>query len=138
MVERGRVPFCSRTPAVRDIIVVAISGVTDCADVTDTHLRAVTSLHLLRNSVVTSGLKTGDFDGLTGLDQLFLGDIGLTTLPSGVFDGLTSLTRLDLNENDLTTLPDGIFDKLTALTQLDLDHNDLTELPPGVFDKPRR
>ena len=35
-------PVCDRTQQVRDAIVAAVSGVTDCADVTETHLAAIT------------------------------------------------------------------------------------------------
>ena len=125
--------FCGRTPQVRDAIVAEIPGVTDCADVTDAHLAAITGT-LNLDSKGISALAAGDFDGLTALTTLWLQNNQLTTLPAGVFDGLTSLTGLDLNDNDLTTLPAGVFDELTALTTLWLHDNSLTTLPDDVFD----
>ena len=70
------------------------------------------------------------FDELTALEQLYLGDNDLATLPAGVFDKLTALTKLYLGDNSLTSLPAGVFDKLTALTDLRLQGN------PGVLFSP--
>ena len=36
--------FCGRTPAVRDALVALIPGVTDCIDVSDAHLAAITGV----------------------------------------------------------------------------------------------
>ena len=152
--------ICGRTEQVRTAILGKISGVSNCANVTDAHLAAITigtgTLNL-HNKGITA-LAAGDFDGLTALTILVLDQNSLTTLPAGVFDeltaltalllygnslstlpanvfdGLTSLTRLHLYNNSLTTLPAGVFDELTALTALRLDGNDLTTLPAGVFD----
>ena len=129
------VSFCDRTPAVVDAIVAAVSGVTDCAEVTYAHLARIQSLRLSGDALQSSGLRTGDFTGLTGLTRLSLSHSGLTTLPPGVFDKLTALTRLSFGFNTLTTLPPGVFDKLTALIRLEMEGNALTALPPGVFDK---
>ena len=126
---------CRRTPAVRDAIVAAIEGVDHCANVTDAHLRAITELVIPRNSLQTSGLRAGDFAGLTALTGLSLERTALTTLPAGIFDGLGALTDLYLNGNDLTALPADVFDQLTALATLDLASNDLTALPADVFDQ---
>ena len=91
---------CGRTEQVRDEILDEISGVTDCADVTDAHLAAIT--------------------GTLSLDRE-----GITALAAGDFDGLTKLTRLGLNDNSsLDTLPAGVFDELTALNVLELRLND--------------
>ena len=150
--------ICSRTQQVRVAILARISGVTDCALVTNEHLAAITgSLFLRREHISTlqsgdfagltavtdlnlnqntnlSVLPAGVFDDLTALRQLWLASIGLTALPAGVFDNLTALTTLVLNANGLTALPAGVFDNLTALTTLNLDNNVLTALPAGVFD----
>ena len=150
--------ICPRTPAVRDALLAAISGVTDCVDVTAIHLAAITgSLDVSGESI--TALAAGDFAGLTGLRFLDLDDNGLTTLPDGVFAGLTALEILSLDSNALTTLPARAFDGLTSLeglrlalnglnmldadsfaglpslTQLQLDDNALTTLPAGVFDE---
>ena len=150
--------ICGRTEVVQTAILGRISGVTDCALVTDAQLAAIagdldlnhesitalvagdfagltalTGLHLLGNALTT--LPAGVFDELTALETLDLGNNALTTLPAGVFDALTALTMLNLEGNALTTLPAGVFDGLTALTSLLLPVNPLTTLPAGVFDK---
>ena len=38
-------------------------------------------------------LKSGDFEGLSGMGELVLADNSLSELPEGVFDGLSSLRR---------------------------------------------
>ena len=107
---------------------------TDCANVTASHLGAITgTLNLKAQSI--SALLAGDFEGLTALTKLDLSDNTLTALPEGVFDNLTALADLALEGNTLAALPDDVFDDLTALTILDLTDNALTELPEGVFDK---
>ena len=111
-----------------------ISGVTDCAEVTDAHLAAITGDLDLRSEDITA-LAAGDFAGLTALTRLLLSDNSLTELPAGVFDELTSLKELWLHDNSLTTLPAGVFDGLPVLETLYLyDNEDLTTLPAGVFD----
>ena len=124
--------ICGRTAAVRSTILGKISGVTDCANVTETHLAAINQVVLPQGS--TTALAAGDFDGLTSLTQLFIYRNILTTLPAGVFDDLTSLTYLQLAGDSLTALPAGVFDNLTSLTQLELWGNKLATLPDGVFD----
>ena len=114
---------CGRTEQVRDEILDEISGVTDCADVTDAHLAAITGTLSLDREGITA-LAAGDFDGLTKLTQLQLQNNSLTTLPDGVFDELTALTQLYLQNDSLDTLPAGVFDELTALTVLELRLND--------------
>ena len=127
--------ICGRTEAVRDNIVRRLlPNIIDCADVTDTHLAAITGTLDLRNENITA-LAAGDFDGLTALTLLNLISNSLSTLPAGVFDELTALTELYLGYNDLTTLPAGVFDELTALTTLWLGYNDLSTLPDDVFDE---
>ena len=125
--------ICGRTEEVRDAIVGRISGVTDCASVTDAHLAAITGRLDLRTKGITA-LAAGDFDGLAALTTLWLGDNSLATLPAGVFDELTALTELRLNTNSLTTLDDDVFEPLTALEVLWLSSNGLTTLPAGVFE----
>ena len=125
--------ICGRTSEVITQIVRQISGVSDCANVTATHLAAITDLSTLRSKNI-SALAAGDFDGLTALTTLRLDGNALTELPDDVFDGLTSLNQLRLDGNALTELPADVFDGLTALDQLRLYDNALTELPADVFD----
>ena len=126
--------ICGRTVGVRTAILGKISGVSNCANVTDAHLAAITGTLDLNTGGVTA-LAAGDFDGLTALTVLELRVNQLTTLPDDVFDGLTALTGLILSHNSLTTLPAGVFDELTALTRLYLDGNSLSTLRAGVFDE---
>ena len=90
--------ICGRTEVVRDAIVAKISGVTSCADVTGTHLAAITSALTLNSKSITA-LAAGDFDGLTALTGLYLQYNSLSSLPAGVFENLTSLTALWLPGN---------------------------------------
>ena len=125
--------ICGRTEAVQTAILARIAGVSDCANVTDQHLAAITGeLNLIAKSI--TALAAGDFAGLTALTTLDLNSNALTALPDGVFAGLTALTGLSLENNQLATLPPGVFVGLTALTTLDLNSNALTALPDGVFD----
>ena len=126
--------ICGRTEAVRDAIVALISGVTSCADVTDTHLAAITGTLSLGQAGITA-LAAGDFDGLTALTTLSLANNSLTTLPDGVFDGLTALTTLSLGGNSLSTLKADVFEELTTLTDLSLQNNSLSTLPDDVFEE---
>ena len=122
---------CDRTEQVRDAIVAAVPEVTDCADVTDTHLAAIAKLNLRSDSIMA--LAAGDFAGLTSLEWLYLNDNQLTSLPDGIFAGLTSLEWLDLDDNQLASLPDSVFAGLTSLERLYLIGNRLTSLPDGIF-----
>ena len=61
---------------------------TDCAAVTAAHLAGITGVEVslnLRDKGIT-GLKAGDFAGLTGLFFMFLDKNELTALPAGLFD----------------------------------------------------
>ena len=90
-------PVNERTQQVQDAIVAAVDGVSAAADVTDTHLAAITTLNLRAKGI--SALKTGDFEGLTGLTDLNLYGNELSSLPDGIFSGLTALTTLRLGGN---------------------------------------
>ena len=127
---------CDRTPRVRTAIVAKVAGISNCGDVTATHLAAITGTLSFRFANLSS-LKLGDFDGLTGLEGLDFYFNRLRTLPVGIFEDLTALTTLDLSVNRLTTLPAGIFDNNTALTRLRLHNNRLTTLPAVIFDNNR-
>ena len=131
----GLLGVCLRTAQVRDAIVAAVAGKTECGAVTKADLAGVTSPLNLSNKTITA-LKSGDFAGLTALTALALSDNSLSSLPSGVFDELTALTTLYLFGNSLSSLPSGVFDELTALTALRMHNNSLSSLPSGVFDGP--
>ena len=122
--------ICDRTSQVRDKL-LEITGVSECANVTSTHLEAVTDLNLTGTGI--TALEAGDFSGLTNLNELELSENALTTLPEGVFSGLTNLQYLWLDDNSLSTLSVDIFSGLTNLKWLELFDNSLTSLPVGIF-----
>ena len=137
-VKRAETDVCWRTPGVRDAIVAAVAGVSDCADLTPAQLARIGVLDVSNRKV--PALAAGDFAGLAGLTRLDLGNPGndrgpMQSLPAGIFDGLAALTALDLSGNALAALPPGLFDRLTGLTALRLADNALAELPGGVFDR---
>ena len=135
--------ICDRTEQVRDDIIGLLNaqdlgslGIKDCSEVTDEQLTRIRFLDLAGGGTggkITS-LKSGDFEGLSGMSELNLEDNSLSNLPEGVFDGLSSLELLTMQGNDLSSLPDGVFDDLTNLHTLALYDNDLAALPDGVFD----
>ena len=136
--------ICDRTERVRDNIIGLLNaqdlgslGIKDCSEVTDEHLTRIRFLDLTGGGLgqkITS-LKSGDFEGLSGMTELGLEHNSLSELPEGVFDGLSSLEILTMHGNDLGSLPDGVFDDLTNLDALALYDNDLAALPDGVFDE---
>ena len=125
------VPVCDRTEWVRDAIVAAVDGVSNCANVTEDDLAGITQLFLAYESI--GALQVGDFSGLAALETLDLSGNLLTELPPAIFDGLRALYSLDLSNNSLTELPPAIFDGLRALSTLRLHDNRLTALPAGAF-----
>ena len=96
-------PVSQRTPQVRDAIVDALPDVSNANEVTDAHLATITALNL--RSVGISGLKSGDFSGLTALTNLNLYGNMISSLPVGLFDGLTALTTLRLGGNLADPMP---------------------------------
>ena len=132
------VNICDRTPQVEAAILAAINPSPACEAVPEADLAGITSLDLTSTGITS--LASGDFTGLSALEDLNLFDNDLTTLPVDVFGGLSALERLDIsNPYDdakvgLTTLPAGVFDSLSALVTLRLHSNGFTTLPAGVFD----
>ena len=124
--------ICGRTPEVQDAILARLSSVSDCADVTDTHLASITYLDVGSKDV--DSLKEGDFAGLSALRELWLTDNNLTTLPEMLFDGLSSLEELFLQRNEITAFPEDVFDGLSSLTRLHIEQNDIDTLPEDIFD----
>ena len=126
--------ICDRTQEVQDAILLAIPDVSDCAQVILSELEGITGTLNLENQSIAS-LMAHDFEGLTALTTLDLGDNQLTELPDGIFTDLTSLTTLNLFSNQLTAsmVPSGIFNALSALESLDLGDNDLMTLDANLF-----
>ena len=121
--------ICDRTQQVQDAILAELSGVDDCAAVTVADLATITSIEIIRKTLLTA-LKSGDFAGLSALDELILRNNSLTGLPSDLFSGLTALRILNLSGNALESLPSGVFSGLTALEVLSLSSN--ASLGPGL------
>ncbi len=94
---------CNRTLAVRNGIVAALTGITDCQNVSDVHLAQITTLDLSGASITS--LAAGDFDGMLSLTTLNLSDNQLSNLPDGTFASLSSLTTLNLSGNTVEPLP---------------------------------
>ena len=102
--------ICGRTPQVRDAILGRLSGISDCAAVTDADLGAIGGDLGLSGIAGTQdldrekirALKSGDFGGLSSLRRLWLLDNSLEALPEDVFEGLSALTSLQLAEQRAT------------------------------------
>ena len=129
----GGLGICNRTVQVQTAILAKIVGVSDCADVTNDHLRAITgTLDLHARSITV--LKADDFSGLSFLTELHLGfNRRLGTLPEGVFSELSSLTTLFLNDTGLSNLSTNVFSGLSSLTNLYMQNNPLTRLSRDAF-----
>ncbi len=128
--------LCARTLQVREAILNALPGVTDCAAITDADLNSIIELDLAEMEI--TALKVRDFAGLAAMTTLNLSLNELSSLPAGVFNGLVALTALNLNNNQLSDLSAGIFNFLpTSLTELTLHENELSPaaFPDGVFER---
>ena len=125
--------ICDRTPAVQTAILGRISGITDCEDVTSSHLSRITGALGLTSTRLTS-LQENDFDGLSKLDFLYLNRNSLSSLSENTFDGLSSLQVLTLSNNSLSSLPEDIFNDLTSLITFHLSSNSLSSLGEDIFD----
>ncbi len=122
---------CDRTPQVRDALVAIVGGEATCAEVTADQLGRISVLSLGSERIAT--LQSGDFAGLSSLEQLDLYDNELTALPPNIFAGLTNLRQLNLWHNDIASLSPNVFADLTNLRVLDLDDNDFAAIPPDIF-----
>ena len=125
--------ICDRTPAVRTAILGRISGITNCRDVTSSHLSGITGTLSVSGASLTS-LQENDFDGLSNLYTLLLSNNSLSSLHEDFFDDLTSLGILSLSNNSLSSLEEDIFSHLTSLRTLHLNNNSLSSLHVDIFD----
>ena len=93
---------------------------SEAADVTETHLAAITSLDISDDADLTS-LTAGDLSGLTGLTTIDLSGTGLDEVPLTVLTEVsTSLTSLDLSESLIENLNADAFKGLSSLKTLNL------------------
>ncbi len=94
---------CNRTQQVSDTITEVVPHITDCRNVSDVHLAAITSLDLSGMSI--DSLMSGDFARLYTLHTLNLSNNQLTSLPDSIFSGLKTLDELNLSVNAVDPLP---------------------------------
>ena len=130
------VSVCDRTPQVEVAIMDIVHETAPSLECSDDDLVRYILPEILALDLTSeriTGLKKGDFSGLSSLHTLDLFDNNLTSLPEGIFSGLTSLRNLYLGYNYLTSLPEGIFSGLPSLNYLSIYNNDLTSLPEGGF-----
>ena len=116
------VPVSQRTQAVQDAIIAAVPDVWDADEVTSEHLAAITRLDI-SNYDITS-LKSGDFNGLTGLTWLDLSFNSISDISE--LSGLTTLTYLNLSDNSISNV--SALRRLTALKDLKLWGNSITDI----------
>ena len=129
---------CGRELRVKNAIVAAVAGKSECAAITAGDLAAITRLDVRGGggANVIASLPANSFAGLSGLQTLNLSANRFTTLPANAFAGLASLTELDLRANPmLQTLPANVFADLSELKTLYLGQTQLgmTRLPADVF-----
>ena len=115
-------PVNQRTQEVRDFIIGAVPGVWSADDVTSEHLAAITRLEITHYGITS--LKSGDFNGLTGLTYLDLQGNSISDI--SMLSGLTALTYLNLSENSITDI--SALRRLTSLTKLHLNGNSISDI----------
>ena len=107
------------------------SGIVFCCNL------SIRSLKLEGNRL--QRLHSGDFRGLSCLEELNLQQNQLANLDADVFDDYDyhnlkrSLLKLNLGGNRITTLPNGLFNGLRKLRNLQLQSNQLVRLPQQLF-----
>ena len=131
----GLIDICDRSSAVAAAIKAATPSFDYCHMTSPLDLDDLTELRIPNGR--GTGLKAGDFAGLSGLTRLDLSQyiLSLQQLPVGVFDGLDSLESLDLSHTGLLNLDRGVFEGLDNLVELDLSDTRLQRgtVPVGVF-----
>ena len=131
-VDKG---ICGRTPDIVVDIMAAVAGTGGpdrCDEATAEDLSRISEMRLRGRGI--GSLKSGDFQGLTGLRNLFLHDNKLTEIPTGLFSGLSNLEILNLSGNALKDLPADLFHGLPKLRYLYVSNNQLTGLPRELFN----
>lgn len=105
-----------------------------CDRITAEQLGAIETLVIAgRAGNEIASLKTGDFDGLTGLVHLNLSNNALKDLPQGLFKDLSRLKSLDLSLNSLKKIKAHYFTDLVYLQELYLGYNQIVSSDPGAL-----
>ena len=115
-------PLSERTAQVRAAIVAAAPGVSNANDVTVAHLAAIARLDLSEKSI--TALKTGDFNGLTGMGSLALSRNSISDI--SVLSGLTQLRHLDLDNNSISDI--SALSGMTSMINLLLYQNSISDI----------
>ena len=137
--------ICGRTQEVQDAILDKLTGVSDCAKVTDSHLAGITTRLTVRFTS-SQAIKSDDFTGLSALTDLQLISDQISALPEDVFGELDSLEILLISVSQLQSLPEEVFEGLGSLKDLTVGErpfrgadevvlvHQLSALPEDVFD----
>ena len=140
----GERAICGRTQEVQDAILNKLTDVSDCAQVTDSHLAGITRLTVRFTS--SQAIESNDLAGLSALTDLQLISDQISALPEDVFGGLDSLEKLLIDISQLQSLPDDVFEGLGTLRGLTVGErgfrvtgeevftHQLNALPEDVFD----
>ena len=140
----GEPAICDRTQEVQDAILDKLTDVSDCAQVTDSHLAGITRLRVRFTS--SQAIESNDLAGLSALTDLELISDQISALPEDVFGGLDSLEKLLINISQLQSLPEDVFEGLGSLRGLTVGErgfrvtgeevfaHQLNALPKDVFD----
>ena len=149
--QKAEVSVCTRTRQVRDAIIAAVSGVSDCEDITDEHLAGIRTLDLSGQGI--TALQAMDFDGLIWVRSVDLSDNSLTDFSGKGGLGGLSTWRFQICGVDYEihssypcnadgtyssggsgSIPVWVYGGHSWLNRLDLSNNRFTTLPVGVFD----
>ena len=95
-------------------------------------LTSASSISLWGNKI--RDIEHGDFAGLDGLTDLWLGANQIRSISPGAFAGLSQLTELLLDFNQIHRVEPGGFQGLANLQGLLLSDNSITTIAPGMFD----
>ena len=118
---------CNRNAGIRDAILNALTSISNCADVTASHLSNITTLQAGNANI--SALVASDFDSLRP-QHLLLANNQLNAVPTAVVQLMTHATfrTLNLSNNQITQLNQNDFSGATHLRTLRLDGNDFSGL----------
>ena len=138
-------PLAGRTQQIQDAIVALVDDADTAEDVTIDHLSEIKILDV-KSLAITSVLQPHDFQGLSSLQRLYIGNIWAGsndanqygTLPEGIFTGLNKLQYLQIEYVNLTVLDEDVFSDLSRLFSLQLGGNPIKTLPSGIFSNNKR